>query len=181
MFKAKFEDINMNSQPLKATVAKKLRDGLTETYPNCAEYIESLWPSKAKVLSLKIKGESHYHFIKIDEEIAFIEIRDKPLIPVLRVLHKYPNMLAPMTCDKGAIKHIFSGSHVMAPGLTSEGGCITAGLEAGHPVAIMAEGKKHAMAVGFLQMSSADIQEKGKGEAIEVIHSLNDQVWKEIN
>ncbi len=27
-----------------------------------------------------------------------------------------------MTCDRGAIKHILSGSNVMGPGLTSPGG-----------------------------------------------------------
>ena len=59
-----------------------------------------------------------------------------------------------MQCDKGAIKHIFSGSNVMAPGLTSEGGEIYPNLAVGAPVAITAEGKQHAMAIGFLTMSS---------------------------
>jgi len=44
-----------------------------------------------------------------------------------------------MQCDKGAIKHIFSGSNVMAPGLTSEGGKMPdKSLPVHHPVAIMA-------------------------------------------
>ena len=68
----------------------------------------------------------------------------------------------------------------MAPGLTSEGGKIHEGLEVGAPVAIMAEGKKHAMGIGYLQMSSKDIKETGKGQAIELIQYLNDSLWKEI-
>jgi PUA domain protein len=52
----------------------------------------------------------------------FIEIRDYPVIPTLRLLHKYPYMMHHMQCDKGAIRHIINGSHVMAPGLTSPGG-----------------------------------------------------------
>ena len=84
-----------------------------------------------------------------------------------------------MVCDKGAIRHIFSGSNVMAPGLTSEGGIIVEGLEAGTPVAVMAEGKKHAMAVGYLAMSSKDIKDTGKGMAIEIIQFLNDSLWKD--
>ena len=180
MFKAKFEDTNLNSQPLKASVAKTLRSKLLETYPRSEEYAEQIWPKKAKVLTMKIKGESHYHFIKIDEEVRFIELRDKPLLPMLRTLHQYPDMMDHMVCDKGAIRHIFSGSNVMAPGLTSEGGKVAEGLEAGAPVAIMAEGKEHAMAIGFLQMSSKEIKETGKGQAIEVIQFLNDSLWKEI-
>ena len=79
-----------------------------------------------------------------------MEIRDYPVMPMLRILHAYPFMMDKMQCDKGAIKHIFSGSHVMAPGLTSEGGKVHEGLEKMAPVAITAEGKEHAMAIGVL-------------------------------
>ena len=150
MFKAKLEDTNMNSAPLKATVAKTLRAKLVETYPNIEPHLELIWPKKAKVFTLKLKGENLYNFIKIEEEIAFMEMRDRAIIPMLRTLHKFPDMMPHMQCDKGAIKHIFSGSNVMAPGLTSEGGKIAADLEVGAPVAIMAEGKKHAMGIGYL-------------------------------
>ena len=45
----------------------------------------------------------------------------------------------------------------MAPGLTSAGGKITPDLQVKAPVAITAEGKVHAMAIGVLSMSSEDI------------------------
>lgn len=84
-----------------------------------------------------------------------MEIRDYAILPMLRVLHKYPQMMGEaMQVDKGAIRHIFSGSHIMAPGLTSEGGNLIDGLVEKAPVAVMAEGKKHALAIGFLTMSS---------------------------
>ena len=98
-----------------------------------------------------------------------MEIRDYPVLPMLRVVHAYPLMMDPMQCDKGAIKHIFSGSHVMAPGLTSAGASMTPGLQVLAPVAVTAEGKTHAMAIGVLKMSVNDIKTKNKGEAIEVI------------
>jgi PUA domain protein len=107
------------------------------------------------VLQLKLKGEAFVSFYQIDNEIRFIDIRDFPILPMLRVLHRYPNLMSePMQCDKGAIKHIFSGSHIMAPGLTSAGGHLVSDLPEKSPVAVMAEGKKHAMAVGVLSMSS---------------------------
>ena len=99
------------------------------------------------------------------------------MLPILKILHRYPYMMTPMQCDKGAIRHIFSGSHVMAPGLTSEGGCVAPDLPTNSPVAITAEGKQHAMAVGVLSMSSADIVSKNKGQAIEVINFMKDSVW----
>ena len=174
MFKAKFEDINMNSQPVKASQAKGIRNQLIEDFPQVKEYIDELWPKTAKVLKYQFKGDNTLKFIKIDDEFTFIEIRDKQIMPMLRTLHKYPGMIPHMVCDKGAIRHIFSGSNVMAPGLTSEGGIICPDLEVGAPVAIMAEGKKHAMGVGYLGMSSKDIEDVGKGLAIEVIQFLND-------
>ena len=154
MFKAKLEDTNMNSAPLKASVAKTLRAKVADTYPNCKDYLDEIWPKKAKVMTLKLKGDNHLSFIKIDEEVVFMELRDKPILPMLRTLHKYPNMMTPMQCDKGAIKHIFSGSNIMAPGLTSEGGSVVPDLPRMAPVAITAEGKQHAMAIGVLSMSS---------------------------
>jgi PUA domain protein len=75
-------------------------------------------------------------------------------------------MMDAMQCDKGAIKHIFSGSNVMAPGITSPGGKLYDGLDVLAPVAITAEGKEHAMAIGVLNMSSDEIKSKNKGEAI---------------
>ena len=90
-------------------------------------------------------------------------------MPMLRVLHQYPFMMKKMQCDKGAIKHIFSGSNVMAPGLTSAGGKMDISVQAGEAVAITAEGKEHAMAIGIMEMSADDISKQGKGIAIEVI------------
>ncbi len=77
----------------------------------------------------------------IDDEIRFIENRDKIVIPTMRILHKYPFMMAQMQCDKGAIKHILSGSDVMCPGLTSPGGKMDESVTRGTVVAITAEGK----------------------------------------
>ena len=68
----------------------------------------------------------------------------------------------------------------MAPGLVSEGGSVCEGCEAGDAVAIMAEGKQHAMGVGLLIQSSEEISSKGKGQAIELIQFLNDSLWKDI-
>jgi malignant T-cell-amplified sequence len=66
---------------------------LLETYPDAAEFIEELWPKKAQVLQLKIKGEAFVSFYQIDGEIRFMEIRDYPILPMLRVLHRYPTFM----------------------------------------------------------------------------------------
>ena len=111
--------------------------------------------------------------------VTFMEIygTDYPIMPMLRTLHMFPNMMKTMTADKGAIKHIFSGSDCYAPGLTSPGGNVTPDLEEQQLIALHAEGKQHAMAIGVLLMSSEEITTKGKGNAIEVIQYLEDGLW----
>jgi malignant T-cell-amplified sequence len=42
----------------------------------------------------------------------------------------------------------------------------------------MAEGKVHAMAIGTMLMSSDEIIEAQKGEAIQVCQYMNDSLWK---
>lgn len=62
-------------------------------------------------------------------------------------------MLPHMQVDKGAIKFILNGSNIMCPGLTSKGGRMS-DLPEGAVVAVVAEGKQHALAVGLTAMSS---------------------------
>ena len=51
----KFEQA-LNSHPLKASVGKQVRAKIEETYPRISPYIEEIWPKKAQVLQLKLKG-----------------------------------------------------------------------------------------------------------------------------
>lgn len=66
----------------------------------------------------------------------------------------------------------------MCPGLTSPGAKLLPDCEKSSIVAIMAEGKEHAMAIGIMKMSSKEIQEKNSGIGIDNIHYLCDGLWK---
>jgi len=50
--------------------------------------------------------------------------------------------------------------------------------EAGEPVAIYGEGKEHAMAIGITKMSTKEMREINKGHGVDVVHYLNDGLWK---
>lgn len=98
--------------------------------------------------------------------------------------------------DKGAIKFVLSGANIMCRGLTSPGGRLPEGLEAGEPVAIFAEGKENPLAVGELAMSSDEMyvllidwivfysspltssREKNDGIGINLGHYLGDCLWQ---
>lgn len=55
MFKHPFEGA-LNSHPLKSSHGKAIRAKIVETYPRIEGHIDEIWPSKAAVLQLKIKG-----------------------------------------------------------------------------------------------------------------------------
>lgn len=64
--------------------------------------------------------------------------------------------MAPQQVDKGAIRFVLSGANIMCPGLTSKGGKMTdAGAD--QVVAIMAEGKQHALAIGITKMTTDEM------------------------
>ena len=87
-------------------------------------------------------------------------------------------MMPRIQVDKGAIKFVIGGANVMCPGITSGGGALpTCELSEGAPVAVFAEGKQHAVAIGQLAMSTSDIRSKNKGIGIELLHHLDDQLW----
>lgn len=58
--------------------------------------------------------------------------------------------------DKGAIRFVLSGANIMCPGLTSPGAKMTP-VERNTVVAVMAEGKQHALAVGLTTLSTEDM------------------------
>ena len=72
---------------------------------------------------------------------------------------------------------MLKGADVMCPGLTSPGGRLDVSLPAETPVAIQAEGKEHAVAIGITRLSTEDIRATNKGTGIETVHFLNDGLW----
>lgn len=87
-------------------------------------------------------------------------------------------MMPRLRADAGAIKFVLSGAHIMCPGLTSAGATMHDEVGADAPVAIYAEGKEHAMAVGVTKLSTADMKAVNKGVGVENVHYLNDGLWK---
>lgn len=87
-------------------------------------------------------------------------------------------MMPRVQVDTGAIKFVLGGANIMCRGITSAGGAMPVELPAGAPVAIYAEGKEHAIAVGTMAMSTADVRAINKNTAVEVVHYVGDDLWK---
>jgi malignant T-cell-amplified sequence len=121
-----------------------------------------------------------------------------PACALNRVQIADPNILPHVQVDKGAIKFVLQGAHIMCRGLTSPGSKMDTDLPAGaicvsrrrkktprtHKLTsscgeqiVMAEGKENALAVGLLKMSTSEIRASNKGIGIDNVHFLNDGLW----
>ena len=65
-------------------------------------------------LSRKVEDE-----VMVGGECLFYQQRDGPLMPTLRLVHKYPTMMPAVQVDKGAIKFVLKGANIMCPGKTT--------------------------------------------------------------
>jgi len=160
---------------LKSSVQKGIRNKILETYPDIAEYIENFLPKKDQFKVVKC----HDHIellVNSAGTLLFFRHHNEQWCPTLRLLHQYPFLLPQERVDKGAIRFVLSGANIMCPGLTHKNARMTA-ADKGTVVAIMAEGKTHALAVGCTAMSTGDIASINKGVGVENYHYLNDGLW----
>jgi len=168
------ESISSTSQ-IKNSVQRSIINQIIEQYPLLEEAIETILPKKSMLVA---KAQDGVQLIIVNNEIMFYNQHNGPFLPTLKLVHKYPTMMNRMQTDKGAIRFVLGGANIMCPGFTSPGGSIPKPLEAGSPVAIYAEGKEHAMAVGITKMSTEQIYYINKGIAVETIHYLMDGLWQ---
>lgn len=168
------ENISSISQ-VKNSVQRSIQSQIVEQFPLLEESIETILPKKSIVVG---KAQDNIQLVIVNNEILFFNQRDGPFFPTLKLLHKFPNMMPWMQVDTGAIRFVLGGANIMCPGFTSAGGQIPKPLPAGSAVAIYAEGKSHAMALGITKMSTDDIQTKNKGIAVDTIHYLMDGLWQ---
>ncbi|GLJ17882.1 hypothetical protein SUGI_0312790 [Cryptomeria japonica] len=171
------EEISSHNQ-VKASVQRKIRQSILDEYPDLDPVIDDLLPKKSPLIVAKC--QNHLNLVLVNNVPLFFNVRDGPYMPTLRLLHQYPNIMKKLQVDRGAIKFVLSGANVMCPGLTSPGGALDVEVPAESPVAIMAEGKENALAIGFTKMSAKDIKSINKGIGVDNMHYLNDGLWKTI-
>jgi len=169
------ESISAVSQ-LKTSVQKGIRNQIIELYPHFEEYLLEYWPKKDCPARL-VKCHEKIELLVVNNEPLFFKQRDGPWLPNIHVLHRFPFMLPIQIVDKGAIKFILSGAHIMCPGITSPGAFLNHETPKGTAVQVMCEGKEHAIAIGTMVLDPAEIASVNKGIGIEVAHYLNDGLW----
>lgn len=175
MFKKFGKDDVHSRSNIKSSVQRGLKSNFVSQFEKLEPAIDVLIPKKSQVIL--IKCENKISLYSVDNEVVLFQHFDD-LVPTLKTVHKFPDAFPSVQVDRGAIKFVLSGANVMCPGLTSAGAKLPEeNIEKDLLVAIYAEGKEHALAVGKLTMSTDDIKSKNKGVGIELLHYLGDGLW----
>jgi len=175
MFKAFSSDDVSGQSQVKGSVQKDIRRKIIDTYPRLEPCLNDMWGKKDNMMLVKCKD--HIEVVSINGIPMFFKQRDGHWCPTLRLVHKYPSMLPKLRTDTGAIKFVLKGANIMCPGFTSAGGRMES-VEKGMPVQIVAEGKEHAMAVGYTLMSTEDMARINKDVGVQNLNYMGDGLWK---
>jgi len=169
------EQVNGASK-IKSKSVRDMRKGMIESYGEFVEtHIDGFMAKSADVFEIKTKAR--ISLFAVEKEIICFQVKGSEIVyPTLKLLHKFPDILPRMTVDAGAIRFVLKGAHIMCPGLTSPGATMV-DVEKGTPVAIYAEGKEHALAIGLTTLSTSEIREKNAGVGITMVHYLKDGLW----
>ncbi|KAH7924553.1 hypothetical protein BV22DRAFT_497722 [Leucogyrophana mollusca] len=179
MFKKFQPSTDISGQtPPKSSVQRSIRAAVLSQWKIEPETLEQIWPKKESLIHVKCR--EHISIYTVHNEPLFFQHFDGPIYPTLRLLHKYPYILPKVGVDRGAIRFLLAGAHMMCPGLTSAGGYLPppdGALPAGAIVAVHAEGKEHAVAIGVTKLGTEEMKKVNKGVGIEIATHLGDDLW----
>jgi PUA domain protein len=96
------------------------------------------------------------------------------LLPALPALLDNAIHLPKVVVDTGAVPHVAQGADVMAPGIVE----VDQNLAQGDLVVIVDQKNRTPIAVGRMLTNGANIEQMGKGRAVQTLHHIGDQLWR---
>ena len=113
-----------------------------------------------------------FDVILVNGEILGFFINDLPFLTV-RGLLKYRPDKRYVTVDMGAVKFVYNGADVMAPGILDA----DKEIQCGDLVWIRDEKNLQPLAVGEALVSGKEMISSKKGKAIKSLHHVGDDIW----
>ena len=108
-----------------------------------------------------------------DGEVRGILVGDRPFLTV-RGLLAYPAKNRWVTVDMGAVKYVYNGADVMAPGIVDA----DPEIKPGDLVWVRDEKNLRPLAIGEALMAGPEMVASEKGKAVQSIHHVGDALWK---
>jgi len=108
-----------------------------------------------------------------DNEVRGIVVGDRPFLTV-RGLLAHPATKRFVTVDMGAVRFVYNGADVMAPGIVDA----DPGIKPGDLVWVRDERNRRPLAIGEALMAGPEMVASEKGKAVRTIHHVGDALWK---
>ena len=114
----------------------------------------------------------HRLLLRGDDPIALFV--GNAIVPTVRGLLAFPATKRAVTVDMGAVRFIYNGADVMAPGIVDA----DPGIRAGNVVWVQDEKNRRPLAVGRAIMDGPTMTREEKGKAIDTLHHVGDEIWR---
>lgn len=139
-----------------------------------SEHLEGIFLKKCFSVDETVdKAEmGRFDVILVNGEILGMSFQDKPFLTVKGLL-KYRPEKRYVTVDMGAVKYVYNGADVMAPGIVDA----DENIKKGDLVWIRDEKNVQPLAVGEALVSGKEMIVSNKGKAIKSIHHVGDDIW----
>jgi len=119
------------------------------------------------------EAEAGPYRLLLRENEAFALLVGDGIAPTVRGLLAFPASRRAATVDMGAIRFIYNGADVMAPGIIDA----DPGIRAGDLVWVRDERNRQPLAIGRAIMDGPTMSREKRGKAIETLHHVGDDLW----
>jgi PUA domain protein len=113
-----------------------------------------------------------YDVIIVNGEILGLIYKDEPFLTVKGLLKFRPEKRY-VTVDMGAVRYVYNGADIMAPGIVNA----YMQIVKGDIIWVRDEKNHQPLAVGESLMSGEDLIESTKGKGVISIHHVGDHLW----
>lgn len=120
------------------------------------------------------EAEAGPHRLLLRENEAIALLIGDGIAPTVRGLLAHPATKRAVTVDMGAVRFIYNGADVMAPGIVEA----DPQIRGGDVVWVRDEKNGRPLAVGRAIMDGPTMAREEKGKAIETIHHVGDEIWR---
>ena len=114
-----------------------------------------------------------FRVLFVDGKAMGLLVGERPTLTV-RGLVAYRATRRHVTVDMGAVRFVYNGADVMAPGIVEADSTISVG----DLVWVRDERNRRPLAVGEALMTGAEMAASEKGKSVRSIHHVGDDLWK---
>ncbi|KAI9294167.1 hypothetical protein K502DRAFT_342656 [Neoconidiobolus thromboides FSU 785] len=152
----KFYNVELSEQQIEATVSKDLKTTRFFTY-----------------------SDRQGFFYYSNDEPSWIKM-DELLIPTVYTAWKLPYLLPKIYTNGFVIKKLIGGAELMIPGIFfPDEGLPIASKNSPVSICVYNDPNAFTYAIGLLTMDTKNIKEDDKGVAVQIVHTIDDYLWKQ--